>query len=57
MIEFLVFFIFFLGCSCFVLIALTDIEWLCYKSKLFSCPCCKKRKAEEQKQKEEDSDK
>lgn len=49
MIEFIVFFLFSSGLILFVGIVFTDIEWLVYKSKLFSCPCCKKRKAEEEK--------
>lgn len=57
MIEFIVFFLFSSGLILFVGIAFTDIEWLVYKSRCFSCSLCKKRKAEEQKQKEEDSDK
>lgn len=49
MIELLVFLLFVFGCGLFFYIAFTDIEWLCYKSKLFSCPCCKKKKAVEEK--------
>lgn len=57
MLELVLGLLFFMGCSLFMLIAITDIEWLCTRSKVFSCPLCMKRKAQEEKEAKEGDEK
>ena len=57
MLEFFCGVLFFLGFFLFFGIIFTDIEWLCTRSKVFSCPLCMKRKAQEEKEVKEDKEK
>ena len=57
MLEFFGAILLLLGFFLFFLIAMTDIEWLCTRSKVFSCPLCMKRKAQEEKEAKENKEK
>lgn len=57
MLVFFMGFLFFLGFFLFFLIVMTDLEWLCTRSKVFSCPLCMKRKAQEEKEAKEGEEK
>lgn len=46
-----------LGFFLFCLIVMTDLEWLCTRSKFFGCPLCMKRKAQEKKEAKEGDEK
>lgn len=57
MLEFFGAILLLLGFFLFCLIVMTDLEWLCTRSKFFGCPLCMKRKAQEEKEAKEGEEK